>query len=80
MQDHGPKIRQQTLHFSYTFEDMQRWLGWQARVLILDFLNEAKTVDCTLDVFAFDLNETTVCDTLIKFGAESPNKVENYSG
>jgi len=59
----------------YTYEDIQMWLGWQARILVLDFLNEAKANDCSLDVFAFDLNETTICDTLIKFGAKSAKKV-----
>ena len=53
----------------YTYEDVHKWLGWQARVIVMDFLEEAKKPNNTLDVFAFDLNEPIICDTLIKFGA-----------
>ncbi|HVU57506.1 MAG TPA: phospholipase D-like domain-containing protein [Puia sp.] len=59
----------------YTYEDVHKWLGWQARVVVMDFLEEAKKPNNTLDVFAFDLDEPLICDTLIKFGAASAGKV-----
>lgn len=43
---------------SFTFEDQHRWLGFTARPLILELLDEVRAdPDMTLDVFAYDLNE-----------------------
>ncbi len=55
----------------YTYEDLHTWLGWQARARVMELLADTdKDKDITFDVFAFDLNEPTICDTLIKLGAQ----------
>jgi hypothetical protein len=48
------------------FEAQYKWLGFEARVKVFDFLNEAlKNPDYTLDVFAYDLDEPDVIKKLI---------------
>lgn len=55
----------------YTFEDQYKWLGWQARVALLAFLDEAvKNKKMTLDVFAYDLDEPVICSQLIELAKE----------
>ncbi len=55
----------------YTFEDQYAWLGWQARVRALEFLDETlANQNLTLDVFAFDLDEPTICGKLIQLAQQ----------
>lgn len=57
----------QQVEVPYTFEDQQLWLGWQARARIFEFL-AAVVADpsLTLDVFAFDLDEPSICGQLLQ--------------
>lgn len=60
----------------YTYQDMHEWLGWQARSVVMDFLNEIKSdASNSVDVFAFDLNEPVVCSTLLELAAGDKNRV-----
>jgi len=55
----------------YTYEDQHEWLGWQARVALVQMLQE--TVDdkkLSLDVFAFDLDEPVICSHLLTLAKE----------
>lgn len=55
----------------YTFEAQHKWLGWQARQLAVDLLNETlANKKMSLDVFAFDLDEPVICAALLQLGAE----------
>jgi len=52
-----------------SFEQQYEWLGFHARKMIFDFLNEALAdASSQLDVFAYDLNEPDIIRTLAKFG------------
>ena len=60
----------------YTFEDQHRWLGWQARERLIELLQETlANKDLSLDVFAFDLDEPVICDTIIKLAKEGRARV-----
>jgi phosphatidylserine/phosphatidylglycerophosphate/cardiolipin synthase-like enzyme len=50
----------------YTYEDQHKYLGWQARDRIMEFLDET-LADHTLklDVFAYDLNEPVIVQKFI---------------
>ncbi|MEO8823206.1 MAG: phospholipase D-like domain-containing protein [Ginsengibacter sp.] len=63
-------------YVNYTFEEQHKWLGWQARQRILDFLDEAIN-DNTLSVksFAFDLDEPEICKRLLKLAAQNRLKM-----
>lgn len=55
----------------YTYADVHQWLGWQARVIVMEFITEAQSSkDYSLDVFAFDLNEPVVCQALLTLAAQ----------
>lgn len=55
----------------YTFEDQYKWLGWQARVTLFEFLDVTlKNKQMSLDVFAYDLDEPDVCNQLIDLARE----------
>jgi phosphatidylserine/phosphatidylglycerophosphate/cardiolipin synthase-like enzyme len=56
---------------SYTFAEEYEWLGFTARSKILDLLNEVlndKTL--RLDMFAYDLNEPDIVQTLLALARE----------
>ncbi|MFN8413042.1 MAG: phospholipase D-like domain-containing protein [Anaerolineales bacterium] len=60
----------------YTFEDQHKYLGWQARDRILEFLDEVlQNGNLKLDVFAYDLNEPVVIEKLIKLAEQSRLRV-----
>ena len=49
----------------YTFEEQFKYLGWQARDRIMEFLDEAlKKRSIRLDVFAFDLDDPMIVQKL----------------
>jgi hypothetical protein len=55
----------------FTFRDEYEWLGFTARERVFALLNEvAQNKDLKLDVFAYDLNEPDVLNTLIALGKE----------
>lgn len=54
----------------YSYEEQHKYLGWQARERVIEFLDEvlgASVADkMTLEVFAYDLNEPVIADKLLK--------------
>ncbi|HTA88702.1 MAG TPA: phospholipase D-like domain-containing protein [Polyangiaceae bacterium] len=51
----------------YTYEDEYTWLGFTARAKILGILADVlKDASLSIDVFAYDLNEPSVLDSLLK--------------
>ncbi|RNI33412.1 hypothetical protein EFY79_19380 [Hanamia caeni] len=63
-------------YVDYTFEEQHKWLGWQARARILDFLNEALADKLiVLKAFAYDLDEPEICKRLLKLASEKRLKI-----
>ena len=61
----------QTVTEDYTFEDQHIWLGWQARLRVLEFLDEALAdQNLALDAFVFDLDEPLICQKLLQLAQE----------
>jgi phosphatidylserine/phosphatidylglycerophosphate/cardiolipin synthase-like enzyme len=55
----------------YTFEEQHRWLGWQARQRILEFLDETLADPAlSLKAFAYDLDEPEIARRLLRLAAE----------
>jgi hypothetical protein len=55
---------------SAPYQERWRWLGFHARRMVFDFLNEAVSdSSLTLDVFAYDLNEPDVIGAFAKLGS-----------
>jgi PLD-like domain len=60
----------------YTYEDEYGWLGFTARAKILAILAEVlKDAALSLDVFAYDLNEPSVLDGLLKLAKQGRVRV-----
>jgi hypothetical protein len=60
----------------YTYEDEYGWLGFTARAKILAILAEVlKDATLSLDVFAYDLNEPSVLDGLLKLAKQGRVRV-----
>jgi hypothetical protein len=60
----------------YTYEDEYGWLGFTARAKILAILAEVlKDATLSLDVFAYDLNEPSVLDALLKLAKQGRVRV-----
>ena len=56
---------------SYTFEEQHKWLGWQARERILEFLDEViNDNSLQIKVFAYDLNEPEICKRLLMLASQ----------
>jgi len=54
---------------TFTFEDQYKWLGFTARQIIFDLLDEVfNDGSLTIDVFAYDLNEPGVVERLLEIG------------
>jgi len=69
-------INGQQVDEPYTFEDQYLWLGWQARARALEFLDETLAdKNLTLDVFAFDLDEPTICSKLLELAQQGRLRV-----
>jgi hypothetical protein len=50
----------------YTFDDLHKWLGWQARQRAFEFLDEVvNDPTLSLDVLAFDLDEPVACSKML---------------
>jgi hypothetical protein len=55
----------------YTYQDQHQWLGWQARVALIELLDETiHNKKLSLDVFAFDLDEPVICSRLLTLARE----------
>ncbi len=62
------------------YHKQYEWLGFHARRLVFDFLNEAlNDPTITLDVFAYDLDEPDVIRLLAKFGPRLRLYLDNAS-
>ncbi|MCX6272760.1 MAG: phospholipase D-like domain-containing protein [Bacteroidetes bacterium] len=60
----------------YSYEYQHTWLGWQARKRILDFLSETiLNTNLSLDVFAFDLDEPIICDSVLQLARQGRVRV-----
>ena len=60
----------------YTFEEQHKWLGWQARERILDFLDEVKNdASKTLKVLAYDLNEPEIVKRFLLLASQGRLKI-----
>jgi phosphatidylserine/phosphatidylglycerophosphate/cardiolipin synthase-like enzyme len=78
-QNSGPldkdKKKNPHLH-DYTFETQHKWLGWQARQRIIELLDETvKDKNLSLDIFAFDLNEPVICESILQLAGEGRARV-----
>jgi PLD-like domain len=57
---------------TYTFEEQHKWLGWQARQRILDFLDEAINDNAiSVKAFAYDLDEPEICKRLLQLAGQN---------
>jgi hypothetical protein len=55
----------------YTYEEIHKYLGWQARDRVMEFLEEVKdNKSIKLDVFAYDLNEPVVVEILLALATQ----------
>jgi len=55
----------------YTFEDQFAWMGWQARQRVYEILNDTlQDANKSLDIFAYDLDEPFICETLLTLAKE----------
>jgi phosphatidylserine/phosphatidylglycerophosphate/cardiolipin synthase-like enzyme len=62
--------------YSYSYEELHEWLGWQARQRIFDFLDEVlKDPAISLDVFAFDLDEPVISNQLLTLAEQDRIRV-----
>jgi hypothetical protein len=60
----------------YTYEEQHKWLGWQARQRIIDFLDEMLVdTSLTLKVFAYDLDEPEICNRLLDIAESGRLKI-----
>ena len=61
---------------AYSFEEQHKWLGWQARQRILDFLDTAVAdPDVHVKAFIYDLDEPEICKRLLTLTAENRIKI-----
>lgn len=60
----------------YTYEEQHKWLGWQARERVLEFLDQVLN-DATLSLkaLAYDLNEPEVCKRLLQLASQGKLKI-----
>lgn len=62
--------------YNYTFRDQYEWMGFKARERILELLNEVKNDNkLSLEVFAYDLNEPVIMQSLLDLAAEGRLKM-----
>jgi hypothetical protein len=66
---------------TFSYEDIHRYLGWQARNRIMEILEEVENNKALrLDVFAYDLNEPTIVTKLLNLAKEGRVRIilDNY--
>lgn len=55
----------------YTFEEQHKWLGWQARQRVMDFLDEALAdKSLTVKAFCYDLDEPEICKRFLELAKQ----------
>lgn len=60
----------------YTFDEQHKWLGWQARNRIIEFIDETLgNPGLSLKVFAYDLDEPVICTKLLQLAASGRLKI-----
>lgn len=70
------RVTHQKEDVDYTFEEQHKWLGWQARKRILDFLDEAvNDASSHLKVFAYDLDEPEIARRLLTLAKDDRLKI-----
>ncbi|MCX6328306.1 MAG: phospholipase D-like domain-containing protein, partial [Bacteroidia bacterium] len=64
---------------NYSYEDQHKYLGWQARERVMEFLDvvlNAPSADkMTLEVFAYDLNEPIIAEKLLELSEKGKLKI-----
>jgi hypothetical protein len=69
-------VKKKFENVDYTFEEQHKWLGWQARQRILDFLDEAINDNAvSVKAFVYDLDEPEICKRLLKLAGEDRLKM-----
>ncbi len=63
----------------YAYEEQHKYLGWQARERVLEFLEEVINApvkdNMSLEVFAYDLNEPVIVDGFLKLAAQGKLRI-----
>ncbi|HPG38527.1 MAG TPA: phospholipase D-like domain-containing protein [bacterium] len=60
----------------YTFEEQHKWLGWQARQRIIEFLDQViNDNSLSLKAFTYDLNEPEICKRLLVLAGQNRLKM-----
>ncbi len=60
----------------YTFEEQHKWLGWQARQRIIDFLDEViNDPSLSIKALVYDLNEPEICKRLLILAGQNRLKI-----
>jgi hypothetical protein len=61
---------------NYSFAEQHKWLGWQARQRILDFLDDAiNDPAVNVKAFIYDLDEPEICKRLLTLAGENRLKI-----
>ncbi len=56
----------------YTYEEQHKWLGWQARARVMDFLDEALADNSlTVKAFCYDLDEPEICKRFLALAKQN---------
>ena len=60
----------------YSFEEQHKWLGWQARQRIIDFLDEVINNNAlSIKALVYDLNEPEICKRLLVLAGQGRLKM-----
>ncbi len=63
----------------YAYEEQHKYLGWQARERVVEFLDEVINAPAkdkmSLEVFAYDLNEPVIVDRFLKLAAQGKLRI-----
>lgn len=78
--DHCTRWDEATRHYDnnvpYSYEEQHKWLGWQARERILNFLDAIlNNPSLQLKVLAYDLDEPEICKRLLKLAKQGRLKI-----
>lgn len=71
MFDTKQKAGHNTKYGDFTYEDMYAWLGFNARKMVYELLEEAlQNSDVTVDMFAYDFNDPVVASLCLELAAK----------
>ncbi len=72
------KLKKYSDH-KYSYEDQHRYLGWQARERVMEFLDEVLNApaadNMSLEVFAYDLNEPVIVTRLLELAEKGKLRI-----